>query len=1642
MKIRGSNSGAVLVVVLGILALLTLIAVSFVFATRMSLRASEAYMRTVAASDIAEAGLANAIAVLKADKIYRTGDPLDPTVPITETFDSLVDKWRTEFTAPVVIEYTEPPVSEAGLAAGDTITNVISDPEPSLPYPDRYLATAEVISVDTANNRLYLNSISTGMWQAGAPGDRVVEQGGAFDATISAVSKPDEVDLDGDGTNDAIWSNYYDESGDLMGRYAVLVQDESSKINVNVAGNIAQIAVAAGNVYSPANTDYQYADNEGWSPFEIGLQTGLSITENQARQIVLYRNGLYKGGQNQSVTWPWTKLAYDTSDPGDSPNRVVIGGQGDLYAGSNPRTAADFGDDDDDYNRFFYGNDGIDNDGDGVIDGYDGLDNNNNAASYRSDGVDNDIDGLIDEGDEGIDEWEERIRDEGTNDPDEFRPLRPYRTNALDYNRLNDDDSDADPNIGDPYTDETNEADDQPIFTLEQLTDSEGVNLGNAFLSDAVSASFDGVWPPGDIERRHVMSTNSVDRNLNKDGEIRVNPNFATPTQILGAVRGAFPLTGTGDTNGYERPDLRNIQAAVNIYDYADRNQVREGISDAAGNIFAGGEAIRINEVMVRPATSIYEAEILGPDASGYWRAASDPLGLNLNLLLRQGQGAGSPRGAEDYLNNPGFVGNTTSESSLPVNIVLPDPPFTSVGGPNGNGTYPFKLRMRVRSDGAAAPANLGFEVWINAALVNPALGINSFLGNNTTGRWATFNTPPAPPPGVNNWYIEEAIVTLNGGGANNSIQFVKPGVPLVTDPQDTVDVDWFYFTQEPDCEWIELVNLGSETVNVNNWKIVSEYTKDQDESAGISYYKETYELTLAVPATSNRIDNDLGISPVDRTTDPYLSAPQGSPKFVVFAVDRFAPEDGVEAVGYGGAGSTNGIEYTGTFVGGLFNSIMSTAAVQMVYQLNSISNIYTGWIDFFGNEPFNDPADDTNPLADARNTPADSADDVNLAVGIGQISLYDANGNLVDKVTYDAGNVREAFSSLQREYPASPGDRLNGSNNFKMRSYTASGANSEYNVLSDGAYDDWKPQNGEAGSSTPARASHNLTSSRYALVKYASTTASGTPVNEAALALGSTITNSSKNNEQAAVEYINKIADYMLLDGGTSGRPARWQASDTIRSGAFNSRIRFIDAGAAMFDLNASNEFVLSNGRVKNESLSSPGELSFVPYFNEYVAAVRYSSNADDSGLAVGDIITNTSLTPSQTATILSLDTTENYLLLQGIADTDFVSNWYGGQIIGDGASFSTRILYLKPEHSISGDQIEYYAVVTYSGADGNLAVGNTITNTSKTETAEVTALDTGNNAMILRGDPINLVSRWSSGNLINNGGTFSEAVASSTEVRKTADTRGLADYFTTSLFDLEASSAAASDIADPANPATDWSATTTNWPTSTDPTTYETTANAVDFRMDWDEDDGIRNGTFDLYLVVESGTVLDAVQLDSAGAAIGGSITNAIPTVGIYTVGGATYRIGTIYCGPVTITDGTLRLRITNRTPAGDSARFMRAILTPAAETLGRVNANTASDRVLQGLPGMTSGLATSLINARNIEAFESIGDVYRVSQVNENFTETVFKNISNLVTTRSDLYKIIVLGESATDANKNGIIENTEITGSKKLEITYQR
>jgi len=95
-------------------------------------------------------------------------------------------------------------------------------------------------------------------------------------------SKNDKIDVDdispSDSSDDSKWIYVKDSMGKLLGRYAVLVEDESAKINLNVASSLSQ-----------------KQQNQGVSPRELLLRSdegaGLPISLSFGKNILRYRYG-------------------------------------------------------------------------------------------------------------------------------------------------------------------------------------------------------------------------------------------------------------------------------------------------------------------------------------------------------------------------------------------------------------------------------------------------------------------------------------------------------------------------------------------------------------------------------------------------------------------------------------------------------------------------------------------------------------------------------------------------------------------------------------------------------------------------------------------------------------------------------------------------------------------------------------------------------------------------------------------------------------------------------------------------------------------------------------------------------------------------------------------------------------------------------------------------------------------------------------------------------------------------------------------------------------------------------------------------------------------------------------------------------
>jgi len=138
------------------------------------------------------------------------------------------------------------------------------------------------------------------------------------------------------------------------------------------------------------------------------------------------------------------------------------------------------------------------------------------------------------------------------------------------------------------------------------------------------------------------------------------------------------------------------------------------------------------------------------------------------------------------------------------------------------------------------------------------------------------------------------------------------------------------------------------------------------------------------------------------------------------------------------------------------------------------------------------------------------------------------------------------------------------------------------------------------------------------------------------------------------------------------------------------------------------------------------------------------------------------------------------------------------------------------------------------------------------------------------------------------------------------------------------------------------------------------------------------------------------------------------------------------------------------------------------PEEPTYGRVNINTASEKVLCCLPMVDKKIAEAIINGRPYKDISDVLGIYSKGSspqdlLNEEMTgygfnfrddtmdffideekekELIFSRIVDLITVRSNVFKIISIGQKVQDINNNGKIEVGEIISEKKIELWYDR
>ncbi len=125
---------------------------------------------------------------------------------------------------------------------------------------------------------------------------------------------------------------------------------------------------------------------------------------------------------------------------------------------------------------------------------------------------------------------------------------------------------------------------------------------------------------------------------------------------------------------------------------------------------------------------------------------------------------------------------------------------------------------------------------------------------------------------------------------------------------------------------------------------------------------------------------------------------------------------------------------------------------------------------------------------------------------------------------------------------------------------------------------------------------------------------------------------------------------------------------------------------------------------------------------------------------------------------------------------------------------------------------------------------------------------------------------------------------------------------------------------------------------------------------------------------------------------------------------------------------------------------AWFDYVFLAPGAMN-GKININTASERVLQAMKGITPALASNIEKGMdrdlrpNLKPYKNVSDVLDV----KNMTPEIFTRIGNLITTRSDQFRVLVIAQTLEDSDGDGTYDGEQgdkILAQSELEKVVDR
>ncbi|MFH1383542.1 MAG: helix-hairpin-helix domain-containing protein [Candidatus Omnitrophota bacterium] len=144
-----------------------------------------------------------------------------------------------------------------------------------------------------------------------------------------------------------------------------------------------------------------------------------------------------------------------------------------------------------------------------------------------------------------------------------------------------------------------------------------------------------------------------------------------------------------------------------------------------------------------------------------------------------------------------------------------------------------------------------------------------------------------------------------------------------------------------------------------------------------------------------------------------------------------------------------------------------------------------------------------------------------------------------------------------------------------------------------------------------------------------------------------------------------------------------------------------------------------------------------------------------------------------------------------------------------------------------------------------------------------------------------------------------------------------------------------------------------------------------------------------------------------------------------GIIDVGGSS---------PNALPSKTIEIQIKNESASGQ-CHFDYLIFSPVNRVDGRININTASEEVLQALPGVSGEVATNIVANRPFGSSYGIGDILSGDTLatNESGKKEIFREICNLITVKSDIFEILITAQSFLKGKR---------TSEKKLQVIVER